>query len=147
MIMIIRPCNHQNSRNLYSPIIEHFMVGSSVMRYQRIIERIIRAGRSNDRLRRRTQQNTLSIGRTPYITQYIFCNVIDIMRICHCSTMQTIIGTFLRQCKPDHIEINIEQSFPRYIFIGIRPRNDTAELIPPDKTERTAGAFYLSFFN
>ena len=150
MIVVVRPCNHDDTRHLYSPVIEHLMVRSTIMSVDGIIEGVSGAGHAIHRFQgigtSHAGSHKTLVGGTHVVIE-AFRHIVQIVRITHGGTVQAIHGFALAQPQTHHIEVDVAQCLVQNVLMLDSPRDGALELRNPDETDGALGAWKLTAFN
>ena len=150
VVIVVRPCNHDDTRCLNTPIVEHFVVGSTVMGIDGIIERIARTGHTIHRLQCIRTSHTSCHKRlvgSSHVMIEAFGYIIEIVRITHGCTMQTVHRLALTQPKSHHIEVNVTKCLAQDVLVLDGPWNSALEFRNPDETDATLRTRKLTAFD
>ncbi len=139
MIPLIRPRDHHHARNLHGPIVEYFVVGRPVVRFDAVVERLIRTRWCYDAMRHRREissvLNSLAIS-FPDEPIVVFNHIIHIVGIAVRRAHQAHERFVPAEPLTDHVHVDVAERLLHQLFIRLHPGACTRELRPPKKSDR-----------
>ena len=95
VIELIRPGDHHDTRYAHTPVVENLMIRASKMRFNIVIEWLIRSRRGNDSVDVPAPDGDHGTVGFSYIPEIVLHYIIDVVRVAECCPLQVEKGLTL----------------------------------------------------